>query len=126
MNKRDKLIEKYASDLKDKCNVKPDMDLLRKVTIGCGPSIYNSDSSTVSATEKSELTTLRNKFLVKKLGLSENDKLDLGIKKLCSNMDTLTHINIALWFTICYRSILEKNLCIRMLLKTISKSLNLL
>ena len=82
MNKRDKLIEKYASDLKDKCNVKPDMDLLRKVTIGCGPSIYNSDSSTVSATEKSELTTLRNKFLIKKLGLSENDKLDLGIEKV--------------------------------------------
>ena len=49
MNKRDELIEKYASDLREKCSVKPDVDLLRKVTIGCGPSIYNKDSSTVSS-----------------------------------------------------------------------------
>ena len=46
MSKRDELIEKYAGDLKNKLGVTPDMDLLRKVTIGCGPSIYNRDSST--------------------------------------------------------------------------------
>ena len=46
MNAREKLIVKYANDLKEKCNVNPDMELLRKVTVGCGPSIYNSDSST--------------------------------------------------------------------------------
>jgi len=40
MSKRDELIEKYAVDLKEKCNVTADMDFLRKVTIGCGPSIY--------------------------------------------------------------------------------------
>jgi hypothetical protein len=27
---------------------KPDMDLLTKVTIGCGPSIYNADAATVA------------------------------------------------------------------------------
>ena len=48
MNARDKLIVKYANDLREKCSVNPDMDLLRKVTVGCGPSIYNSDSSRVS------------------------------------------------------------------------------
>ena len=82
MNKRDELIAKYSSDLKEKCNVNPDMDLLRKVTIGCGPSIYNSDSSTVSATDESELKTIKNNFLIKKLGLSVNDKLDQGINKV--------------------------------------------
>ena len=82
MNKRDELIEKYAIDLKEKCNVKPNMNLLAKVTIGCGPSIYNLDSSMVSATEESELKTVRTKFLIKKLGLSENDKLDEGIEKV--------------------------------------------
>lgn len=82
MNKRDKLIEKYASDLKDKCNVNPDMDLLTKVTAGCGPSIYNLDSSMVSATDESELNTLRKNFLIKKLGLPDNDKLDEGINKV--------------------------------------------
>ena len=35
MSKRDELIAKYATDLKDKCGVTPDMDLLTKVTIGC-------------------------------------------------------------------------------------------
>jgi len=82
MNAREKLIVKYVSDLKEKCSVNPDMELLRKVTFGCGPSIYNLDSSMVSATDKSELATLRKNFLIKKLGLSEDDKLGKGIKKV--------------------------------------------
>ena len=56
MSKRDELIEKYAGDLKNKLGVTPDMDLLRKVTIGCGPSIYNRDASTVSAVSYTHLT----------------------------------------------------------------------
>ena len=47
MSKRDDLIVKYADALKNKCGMQPDMDLLTKVTIGCGPSIYNADASTV-------------------------------------------------------------------------------
>ncbi|MDA7707462.1 MAG: DUF2853 family protein [Flavobacteriaceae bacterium] len=80
MNAREKLIVKYVNDLKEKCNVNPDMELLKKVTVGCGPSIYNSDSSTVAVTSESELSILRNKFLIKKLGLSDEDKLDQGIQ----------------------------------------------
>lgn len=79
MSKRDELIEKYAADLKDKCGVTPDMDFLRKVTIGCGPSIYNRDSSTVSATDPKELETVKKNFLIKKLGLADSPKLDEGI-----------------------------------------------
>ncbi len=37
MSKRDDLIALYARDLTEKCGVTPDMDLLTKVTIGCGP-----------------------------------------------------------------------------------------
>ena len=48
MGRRDELIAKYADDLKNKCGMNPDMELLRKVTIGCGPSIYDADASTVS------------------------------------------------------------------------------
>ena len=80
MNKRDELIVKYANDLREKCNHNPDMDLLRKVTIACGPSIYNKDSSTISSTSKSELETVRYNFLIKKLGLSVSDKLEAGLK----------------------------------------------
>jgi len=79
MSKRDELIVKYAADLKVKCGVSPDMDLLTKVTIGCGPSIYNSDSSTVASTDKKELDTVKNNFLIKKLGLKDGSDLDKGI-----------------------------------------------
>lgn len=65
MSKRDELIAKYAADLKDKCGVNADMDLLTKVTIGCGPSIYNADASTVSGSDASELETVKNNFLIK-------------------------------------------------------------
>ena len=79
MGKRDELIQKYAQDLKQKCNVTPDMDLLRKVTIGCGPSIYNADASTVSGSDPDELNTVKKNFLMKKLGLSDQQDLDGGI-----------------------------------------------
>ena len=75
MGKRDELIEKYASDLKTKCGIDPDMDLLTKVTIGCGPSIYDADAETVAASQPSELETVKNSFLIKKLGLSDGPEL---------------------------------------------------
>lgn len=79
MNKRDELIEKYAVDLKDKFDITPNMDLLTKVTIGLGPSIYNADSETVSGSDESELATVKNNFLVKKLGLEDSIALDSAI-----------------------------------------------
>jgi Protein of unknown function (DUF2853) len=79
MSKRDDLIVKYAADLKEKCGVTPDMDLLTKVVIGCGPSIYNPDAATVSGTQQSELDTVKNNFLIKKLGLNDSAELDKGI-----------------------------------------------
>ncbi|PKQ44021.1 DUF2853 family protein [Confluentibacter flavum] len=79
MNKRDELIVKYTADLKEKFGVTADMDLLTKVTIGCGPSIYNADSSTVSGSNASELQTIKSNFLIKKLGLKDSTDLDKGI-----------------------------------------------
>lgn len=80
MSKRAALIEKYADDLRNKCKVEPDMDLLTKVTIGCGPSIYNADSSTVAATQPTEVETVKNNFLIKKLGLADGPALDDALK----------------------------------------------
>lgn len=82
MGKRDELIAKYADDLKNKCGMQPDMDLLTKVTIGCGPSIYNADASTVAASQESELETVKKNFLMKKLGLSDSPELMAGIKSV--------------------------------------------
>lgn len=75
MGKRDDLIAKYAEDLKSKCGIEPDMDLLTKVTIGCGPAIYNDDASTVAASQESELETVKSNFLIKKLGLADGPEL---------------------------------------------------
>ncbi len=75
LGKRDDLIEQYANDLKTKCGMEPDMDLLTKVTIGCGPAIYDADASTVAASQPAELETVKNNFLIKKLGLSDGPEL---------------------------------------------------
>ncbi|MEH6646184.1 DUF2853 family protein [Sulfitobacter sp.] len=75
MGKRDEWIAKYAEDLKNKCGMEPDMALLTKVTIGCGPSIYNADASTVAGSQPAELETVKNNFLMKKLGLPDGPNL---------------------------------------------------
>jgi hypothetical protein len=82
MGKRDDLIAQYADDLKNKCGMSPDMDLLTRVTIGCGPAIYNADASTVAGSQASELETVKENFLMKKLGLADGPQLMEGIKKV--------------------------------------------
>lgn len=79
MSKRDELIAVYAADLKEKCDVTADMALLTKVVVGCGPSIYNKDAATVAGSQQSELDTVKNNFLIKKLGLKDGADLDKGI-----------------------------------------------
>ena len=86
MSKRDELIALYSKELKDKCNVNVDIDLLTKVTIGCGPSIYNRDSASVSCTDDGELATVKNNYLIKKLGLKDSPNLDDAIKKVCEKL----------------------------------------
>jgi hypothetical protein len=80
MSKRDDLIALYASDLRSKCHIEPDMALLTKVTIGCGPAIYNADSCTVAGTDASEIETVKRNFLMKKLGLPDSPKLAEAIR----------------------------------------------
>ncbi|MCM4168199.1 hypothetical protein KCTC52924_03760 [Arenibacter antarcticus] len=80
MNKRDELIEKYAADIKEKFGETPNMDLLTKVTIGLGPSIYNNDASKVSGSDAKELETVKKNFLVKKLGLEDGPQLMEAVK----------------------------------------------
>ncbi len=79
-NKRDELISKYMVHIQEKFGTTPDMELLRKVTIGLGPSIYNRDSGNVSGTDEKELATVKNNFLIKKLGLADSDSLMVAIK----------------------------------------------
>lgn len=82
MSKRDELIEEYARDLREKCGVEPDLDLLTKVTVALGPSIYNADSMFVSSSSPSEVDTVKQKFLIGKLGLADGPELDSAIDKV--------------------------------------------
>ncbi len=85
MSKRDDLIEKYAAQLKG-VGVNVDHELLTKVTIGLGPSIYNADSSTVSGTDPKELETVKKNYLIKKLGMSDGPHLDAAIEKVINTL----------------------------------------
>lgn len=79
MGKRDDPIAKFADDLKGKCKVTPDMALLTKVTIGCGPSIYDNDARTVAGLDQDELERIEKNFLIKKPGLKAGPALMDGI-----------------------------------------------
>lgn len=84
-SKRDELIAKYAADIKEKFGETPDMDLLTKVTIGLGPAIYNLDASKVSGADDKELETVKNNYLVKKLGLADGPQLMDAVKTVVDN-----------------------------------------
>ena len=73
------------ADMKDKLGVAADMDLLTKVVIGCGPSIYNADSETVSGSDKTEVDRVKTNFLIKKLGLADGPALDEAIAKVLAD-----------------------------------------
>jgi hypothetical protein len=69
MSKFDEKLEKYTAAYKEKVGGDLDLELLRKVTKGLGPSIYNRDAETISA-ESSEMERVVKNYLEKKLGLS--------------------------------------------------------
>lgn len=103
MSKRDDLIVKYAADLKDKCGVTANMDLLTKVTVGLGPSIYNADSSTVSGSDAKELATVKNNYLIKKLGLSDSADLDKAIDAVIEKYgrSNRTKYRVVVYYLLC-------------------------
>lgn len=88
MGKRDEKIEQYVKNARE-LNLGLSEELIAKVAIGLGPSIYKKDSETVSCTQTSELETVKKNFLVKKLGLEKDDQVfDVAIKKVCEKMGT--------------------------------------
>jgi Protein of unknown function (DUF2853) len=88
MGKRDELIAQYADDLRNKCKMEPDMALLTKVTIGCGPAIYDNDAQTVAASQPDEIERVRTNFLIKKLGLKDGPELLDGINAVIQTYGT--------------------------------------
>jgi hypothetical protein len=83
MSKRDDVIEAMIIEAK-KLDLNISDDLITKVVIGLGPSVYNKNSSSVACSKTSETDTVKNSFLKKKLGLTNDDvELDSAIKEIC-------------------------------------------
>ncbi len=88
MNQQTEKVAHYISINKE-LNLGLSEELITKVTIGLGPSIYKHDSETVACSESSEVATVRENFLKKKLGLTQlDDELDAAIQNVCERMGT--------------------------------------
>ncbi len=85
MSKLDEKIELYTGEAK-KLGIEIDADLFKLVTKGLGPSIYKEDAQLVSCSQESELETVKKNFLIKKLGLENDEKLDAAIASVCEKM----------------------------------------
>lgn len=62
--------------------------LITGVAKSLGPSIYNADSSKVSGTDQKEKDTVKNNFLIKKLGLKDGPELGAAIDEVIAKMGT--------------------------------------
>lgn len=82
MSKFEEKLTTYSAALKS-LDAGADMDLLRKVTKGLGPSIYNADSNKVACSDKTEVERVVNNFAVKKLGASEAEGTK-AVQEVCA------------------------------------------
>lgn len=81
MSKFDEKVALYKQFMDDR-NLRSNTELLAAVTKGLGPSIYKVDAETVSGSDAKELATVKNNFLIKKLGLTDSKELDVGIEEV--------------------------------------------
>ncbi len=81
MSKFDEKIELYKKFMDSK-GLNYNVELLKAVTKGLGPSIYNKDAETVAGSDVKELETVKQNFLVKKLGLKDTPELDVAIDEV--------------------------------------------
>lgn len=87
MSKFDEAVEKYTAENK-KLKLGLSNELITAVAKGLGPSIYNKDAETVAGTDASELATVKNNFLIKKLGLKDGPELDTAIDEVIQTLGT--------------------------------------
>ncbi|KAF0676295.1 DUF2853 family protein [Profundibacterium mesophilum] len=76
MGKRDRLVGLYAHELRTRCAQAPDIDLLKRIVAGCGPSVYDREKALFDPRRPGERAALRRNFMVRKLGLPDGGALD--------------------------------------------------
>ena len=76
----------YIDDVK-KYAQSTDETVVGGIVKHCGIALQSKDASLVSCSQQSELDTVREKFLKKKLGLTaSDDELNAAIKEVCEKM----------------------------------------
>lgn len=87
MSKLDEKVEEYYTKMTGKMGLKVDKDLLRAVSKGLGPSIYNVDASKVSASDQAEMDRLK-ASVAKKFDIPADEKLDKAIEKAMGKFES--------------------------------------
>lgn len=85
MSKFDEKISFYKEWM-DNNGIDYEDELFDKVTRGLGPSIFKRDAASVSASDPSEVETVKQNFLIKRLGLEDGEDLDKTILKVADIM----------------------------------------
>ena len=78
-NARNKIVSASADEIRSRFSIDPDMGLLERIAISCGPSIYNPEHSTIRLTESEDLERVKREFLLAKLELPDGPELVNGI-----------------------------------------------
>ncbi|MEZ5008636.1 MAG: DUF2853 family protein [Chitinophagales bacterium] len=81
MSKFDEAVAKNVAEAK-KCGIKVDEALLTKVAKGLGPSLYKADAEKVAFSDKAEMDRLKANFLGKKLGVTDEAKIDAALAEI--------------------------------------------
>jgi len=81
MSKFDEKVALYKKFMDDR-DIRSNTELLAAVTRGLGPSIYKPDAETVAGSDPKELATIKNNFLIQKLGLTDSPDLDEKIAEV--------------------------------------------
>ncbi len=82
VSKFDEKVATYEASL-EKIDAGGDKELLRKVTKGLGPSIYNNDSNRVACSDKTEIQRVVDNFCMKKLGMTDEAKAMDAVQAVC-------------------------------------------
>ncbi|PID32409.1 hypothetical protein CR970_00605 [Candidatus Saccharibacteria bacterium] len=87
MSKLDDIVAKYQEE-NTKLGLGIKADLLEAVTRALGPSVYDADASRVSGNDPDELATVKQNYLIKKLGLADSPDLDKAIETVMARFDS--------------------------------------
>jgi len=74
------VVDRCEKQMKDQ-KIAVDRPLLESIAKSLGPSIYQRDAVLVAAGQKSEIETIKKKFLIGKLGCPDGPALDKALAK---------------------------------------------